>query len=369
MVNKPLIFILLLFILALAVQAIPTSKETSEQDCIYYFYGEGEGCSGCLQSNDYITSLSVTYPELQINQHEVYYNFDNYQQLESYFTAYHIEDSSRGVPAVFIQGSYFVGAEAITKLLENRILDNEVNQCPSPQDIVVGVVGEKSPHWVLDTLTLPVLTNYAIKDIFKPAGLALVLIMILLFGLMNRPKPFLKIGLAFVCGVYLAYILDSIGLFFRISTGNYFPKLISLLGIVVGTIVVLEFFKGKTIVTINEKYKKLVRPSIIFVLGLVVAMFTLPSLGAKYDVLTNLIALNHSRWFALLSVLYYLFVVILRLVLETFVLYEIFFMIEQRTLKNDNEKNKKMWLKQHFKVLKFCVAVSGILLGLLVLFL
>ena len=75
MVNKPLIFILLLSILALAVQAIPASNLISEQDCIYYFYGEGEGCSGCSQSNDYITSLLVTYPELQINQHEVYYNY------------------------------------------------------------------------------------------------------------------------------------------------------------------------------------------------------------------------------------------------------------------------------------------------------
>ncbi len=369
MVNKPLVFILLLFLLALAVQAIPTSKQTSEQDCIYYFYGEGEGCSGCPQSNDYITSLLVTYPKLQINQNEVYFDFDNYQLLEDYFTAYHIEDSSRGVPAVFIHGSYFVGAEAITTLLENRILDNEIIACPSPQDTVLGVVGEKSPYWILNTLTLPVLTDYALKDIFKPAGLALVLIMILLFGLMNRPKPFLKVGLAFVGGVYLAYILDSIGLFIRIPTGNYFPKLIGLLGIVAGTIVVLEFFKGKTIVIINEKFKKLVRPSVLFVLGLIVAMFTLPSLGAKYDVLTNLIALDHDRWIALLSVLYYLFVVILRLIVETFVLYEIFYMIEQRTLKNENEKNKKMWLKQHFKVLKFFVAVSGILLGLLVLFL
>ncbi|HLC89275.1 MAG TPA: hypothetical protein VJG49_04535, partial [Candidatus Nanoarchaeia archaeon] len=294
---------------------------------------------------------------------------DNYQLLQDYFAAYNIDDKSRGVPAAFIHGSYFVGAEAITKLLENRLLGNDVNSCPSPQDIVVGVVGDKSPYWILDTLTLPVLTNYAIKDIFKPAGLALVLIMILLFGLTKRPRQFLKVGLAFVAGVYLAYILDSIGLFFSIPTGNYFPKLIGLLGIVAGTIVVLEFLKGRAIVTIDEKIRKLVRPSVVFVLGLVVAMFTLPSLGAKYEILVNLISWDYSRWTALLLVLYYLFIVILRLILETFVLYELFFRIEQRTLKNSNEKNKKMWLKQHFRVLKFGVAVGGILLGLVVLFL
>ena len=357
--KKLSFFVFLTFVLALAVQA--------ESDCVYHFYGEGEACPGCQESKNYIFSLTEKYSDLQVQENEVYFNLENYQLLQDYFNAYDVPEESRGIPAVFISGSYFIGDTVIKELLDNRIVDNDNNACPSLQDQVVGVTGKSYPHKVLDTLTLSILAEDSLKDSIKPAAFALLLILLLIFGLTNNSRQLLKLGISFIVGVYLAYFLNSLGLFFSFYTKNYFPKLVAVLGILVGIIILIEFFRGKKIINFENKVQKFVKPWIVFVIGLVLAMFTLPSLGDKYKVLSDLIILNYGRWTALFLTLYYLILVMLIALLIVYLCFEILNKLEHHASKK--EKKEELWNKHNFGLFKFGLAIVEIVLGIVLLIL
>ena len=72
-------FILSVFILLSFVAA-------EENDCIYYFYGEG--CEECKIVDDHLTKLEEKYPALQLERYEVYFHKDNSRLLKRYFVSY-----------------------------------------------------------------------------------------------------------------------------------------------------------------------------------------------------------------------------------------------------------------------------------------
>tara|TARA_Y100000310_G_C20546046_1_gene745616 strand:- start:20 stop:1108 length:1089 start_codon:yes stop_codon:yes gene_type:complete len=360
--KKISFFIFLTFILAFAVHA--------ESDCIYHFYGESEGCPDCQQSKEHFSFLNDKYSDLQIEHYEVYFNLENYQLLQNYFDAYDVPEESQGIPAVFIHGSYFIGNDVITKLLENRILDNNIDSCPSLEVETVGVVGQNYPHKVLATLKFPILTNAALKENITPAALALTLILLLIFGLSKQKNKLLKLSLTFIGGIYLAYFLNSLGWFFSFYTKNYFPKIVGVLGILSGLFMLIEFFAGKKIINLEKilgKRKKYFNYWFTLLLGLVMALFTLPSLGDKYATLSDLIVLNYNRWMALSLILYYLILAILILLLLVYLGYEILNLLEHHASKK--EKKEELWKKHNLGLFKFGLAIFEIILGIILLIL
>ncbi len=116
---------------------------------LYFFYGDG--CPHCAQERQYIyESLNKKYPNLNIYEYEIYYNYNNLSLLKEVASTLNIDIS--GVPFLVIGDSAFVGyAGGITSLeIEEKLEECLKGKCT---DQVANIVGLK-----------PSLVNLVISD-------------------------------------------------------------------------------------------------------------------------------------------------------------------------------------------------------------
>lgn len=175
--NKILSCLITIFILVTLLSSLALAKTISispnvEKDCIYYFYGE-ESTEG--QNVDaYLFTLQQKYPNITIQTYEVYYNQQNNELLNQYFKVFGVSEESQGIPIIFIGGSYLIGEQSITSLLEGSIKNNPSSACPSLQEVqTIGVVGSSTSPEILNTISFFKVTGEALKNMFSSGMLAL----------------------------------------------------------------------------------------------------------------------------------------------------------------------------------------------------
>lgn len=91
----------IVFIL-LALLILPISVSAQE---IYFF--EGEGCPHCAKMKEFLSGLQQEYPQLKINDYEIWYNEENRQLAEQMAQERGIV--IEGVPTLFIGDEVIVG--------------------------------------------------------------------------------------------------------------------------------------------------------------------------------------------------------------------------------------------------------------------
>ncbi|MBN2086844.1 thioredoxin family protein [Candidatus Peregrinibacteria bacterium] len=91
----------------------------AEGPTLNFYYGNG--CPHCAQVEPFIEQMAMKYPNLDIMQYEVYNNKVNSSRLMQAFEAYGVPVNQRGVPIVFLNGTYFLGDRPILDNLENEI--------------------------------------------------------------------------------------------------------------------------------------------------------------------------------------------------------------------------------------------------------
>ncbi len=99
---------------------ISFSQIANAEDPILYFY-YGDGCPHCGQVEPFIEQVAEKYPDLDVRQYEVYRNSVNSSGLTQMFEDYGIPANQRGVPIVFLNGTYFLGDRPILNNLESEI--------------------------------------------------------------------------------------------------------------------------------------------------------------------------------------------------------------------------------------------------------
>jgi glutaredoxin len=101
----------------------------------YLFYGEG--CPHCAQESEFLESLKIEYPELEIKRFEIYYNQDNAKLMKTIGETLNISIS--GVPFLFIGDQYFIGySEGVTSVeIENKINNCLEKKCPDVVEIIL----------------------------------------------------------------------------------------------------------------------------------------------------------------------------------------------------------------------------------------
>ena len=374
MVKKT--FLSVVFILLFVL--ISSTIVLAESDCLYYFYGE-ESCPSCERSSVFLDNLQQKYPDLNVENKEVYFSFANFQLLEDYFVAYGLEEEKRGVPAVFLHGSYFVGENAITEMLENRIQHNKVELCPQMEDEAVGVVGESNSHRVLSILTFPVLTNNSLLDSVKTFGLALLMVLLLIFAYYPDGKG-LKLSSFFILGISFAYLLNALGWFFSLPT-TFFADFVAVVGILVGVLLLINFLRGKPLIvfkkdeteekekTTKKKYEQYLMRFTSwhsFFLGVILALFTIPSLGEKYVVLSGLLVNQYNAGSAFFLTIYYIILVLLIPTLLIYLAAEILGRIHRHA---DKKEKKDLWRKHNIGLFHFVLSIVQIVLGMVILLL
>lgn len=201
--------------------------------------------------------------------------------------------------------------------------------------------------------TLPVITGAAFVDSINPCAIAVLLILLETLILTGGRNRALKVGLSFIFGLYLAYLIFGIGLFsvlsFR-SLAPYLHKAIGGLAILVGLLNIKDFFfYGKGFLmeiprswrpTLGSILRKAISPVGAFLIGFLVCLFELPCTGGPYIFALGILAKQTTKSLALLILLYYNLIFVLPLLLITGLVYFGYSTVERAT--EWKEKNIKL---------------------------
>lgn len=378
----PVLFLFLLIALPLAL-AENNLNDLTEDDCIYYFHGDG--CIDCPETEEYLQQLEEKYPELQIERFEIYFNKENYNELQDFYTSYRIPEASQKLPAAFILGTYFIGKDSITALLEDRILDNEYAECPSPNDLVVGVIGEGSSKNVLETLTFFRVSGSALAQVYSPVMIALMLILIFVLMAIPDHEQMFKKGFVFIIGTYLAYLLFSLGFFSSLISpqiGSIFFKVVGILAIVVSLAIIKNFF-GTLRVLFDQTPEKLAQKARktwqgflsypgVFLIGFLTTLFTFSLVNSTMFVLRDLYIKEIERVAVVPLICYYILLLVIRLIVLVAGLYAIRRQLHNRYVEKHregmNDIKYEAWRKHIIKVTNLVLSVIVLILGIVLLF-
>ncbi len=355
-------------------------SEKVENDCIYYFHGQE--CADCASLESLLFGLERSYPHLQIEKYEVYHNFQNFELLQAYYDAYGIEKKSRSIPVVFMKGSYMVGSKSIMSLLEERIKDNLDPSCPSlsPDGSAVGLLGEGESPNVLNTLTFSLVTGDALRTMFAPGMLAMVLLFLAVLSGTKTKEEIIKSSAFFIGGIFLAYLLFGLGMlsFFYDSQLYYlFYKFVGIAAVLFGLAGVQSFFTTWQLVMprevqvyVRQALAYVLSPLGVFGLGLVGGMFTLAGVGSSFYLLRDLFIGNFMRGIVFPLMLYYSAIAMLIFIGVAFLFNLLRAMLEHavETQEGSSDLKRERWKKHYQQVLTFCVRGTILVVGLALVF-
>ncbi|HLD72885.1 MAG TPA: hypothetical protein VJA23_04830 [Candidatus Nanoarchaeia archaeon] len=381
-----LVFLILLLIVQITLAAGNiTAKEKvapTENDCIYYFYGDG--CETCPQVGTLLEQLQNKYPQLQIQKFEVYYNSENLKSLQNYFNLYSVPKDNQGIPVIFMQNSYFLGHESILALLEERVKDNVEAGCPSlDKTEMIGLVGKSSSKRVLDNLHFWTVTGSALSSAFTPGTLALFLVLLMIFMYVKERQEMLRKGLLYLLGVFASYLLFGMGLFawFGYSgIGKVFAKFMAIIALIAALAVIKDFFIPwkHTLKQVRPKIKAIFHKIMgvlfsyymILIAGFVFGLLSFTNLNKNFLLIRFLYMSEATRTIALPLLLYYLILWVWLLIGALILAYLLKEYKHKKALNKPPflHKNAEKWYGHYHKVFNFTLSLILVIFGLIVLF-
>ena len=384
-VQKSLIFLLVIIfsLLILSFSAFAETEKNSDtkdsgKACIYYFYGQG--CEGCSEISSFLNGLKIKYPQLKLQEYEVYYRAQNMDMVKKYFTAYHVPEPSQGLPVVFTPTTYLVGQKPIFEHLEQQIKDSTRSDCPSLEAEkgakIPGIVSDHFPLDIFKSLSFQIITGGALRDAFRPGMLALGMLLMILLTTLPSAHLLLRRGLLYVVIVFAVHFLFAVGLLMHLAASPLailFYRLVGWAGIIFGLWVLFTFFWGKKMHLLGEEGKKKLHEAQLEIIS-ALGFFLIALIGGVLSfspLTTTFLVLPHafrgdSGWAALPIVLYYLLIVMAPLLIVTLVLAR----VRQHF---DVLSEKKMikvegWKLHYRKMMQLVVAIMVLILGVVVLF-
>lgn len=402
----------------LAAFLIPFTVLAAEPS-VYFFYGEG--CPHCARVEPFIEEISGKYPEIHIEKNEVYKNMENALQMTRMFDKYGVAQEDRGVPVVFLNGTYFLGDRPILDNLENEIMsfkkeiksftsDEPVTDPPSavnveqasreaqpaerpaerieapPEDqpSEIPIQNEPAPT---DTSSqdipapaaappsLWVITGMALVDSINPCAIAVLVILLgaLLTVNPGEKKRILQGGLAFTAAIYIAYFLFGLGISFSFQlfqgSSYWIYKAMGVLAIMLGLGNMKDFFwygGGGFVMEIPRSWRpslqKILRgvtsPAGAFLAGFAVTLFELPCTGGPYFVVLGLLSTHETIYSIIPLLLYYNVFFVLPLLVITGLIY----------LGFSNVEKAGLWKDKHIRGLHFVAGTVMVILGVWILF-
>jgi len=274
--------------------------EDSGNICVTVFYSST--CGECFTARRFLREMDAKYPELNIT----YYNIledDNEVLKQSYCEYYGVPVEKRGTLVVFIGNGYFTTVDALEDGFEDQVkrYENGVS-CP---------VIEPDESVVIDTFkSFSIFTIMAagLIDGLNPCAFATLIFFISYLSATKRSeRQILLIGISFVLGVFIAYLLLGIGILRGLETASgtavvsmiIYP-IAGVIAFIFGTYSVYDYNKirkGKTremVLKLPKRIKELVRWVIekqanmeyftifAFVTGMLISTFEFVCTGQVY---------------------------------------------------------------------------------------
>lgn len=224
----------------------------------------------------------------------------------------------------------------------------------------------------INSIDIPLITGAAFVDSINPCAIAVLLI--LLAGLLSigTKKKAVIAGLAFISGLYLAYLTVGLGFWGIIQwsgLSRVFHQIIGAIAIIIGLANIKDYFWYGGLGFVTEvprvwrpKMKQLlqgvVSPIGAFIVGMAVTLFELPCTGGPYLFVLGLLSQGYS-WFSVVTVLlYYNLVFVLPLLVITGFMYFGYASIEKVS----------GWKDKNIRKLHLVAGLVMLILGLWVLF-
>ena len=341
---------------AVAVEEIALEEpaDPAEQtDCLYYFYGET--CPTCEEAGTYIQSLIDKYPNINVQQYEVYAGFSdqrataNSELLQSYLDAFDVKAEDQGIPALFTNKMYLIGITPITQYAEAQILDNGGSTCPSVgQRAVIGVVGEQNPVTLLETLTYGKIIGSGFSDIFTTCSMALLVIFLGYIFISLRRKVISRAGL-FLFSSFVIQFLFGLSSFDISWSASMAYIVLGFIGLFSGIQIVMMRLKKVDVVErlvhiprdVRSQIKRvqmwLTAPPGALVVGAVATVILAPCYGLNFILLSSLIV-RESSVKPVLLLFSYVFVFLIP--------FMALFWYLRKYMKKVTEENEKRKIKQ-----------------------
>jgi len=232
-----------------------------EPVCLHLFVNDQ--CSVCSNTYEYLVEISEEYgADLKVyNISEDEASQTLFWQLQGFYGL-----TFSGFPIVFMGDSYFLGEEVIRRNLETSLVDCQSEGCPCPvekleqtltqmpkvntftpqtkEDFTVDFFGRSinlysgSPLYVLGVIL-------GLVDGINPCMFSVLLFLLTYLLAIGSRKKALKVGLAFVLGVFTIYFLFMVGMINLIGLIGFIQKIktiVAILALAAGVIMVKDFF-------------------------------------------------------------------------------------------------------------------------------
>jgi cytochrome c biogenesis protein CcdA len=281
-------------------QSSPSSHETAAPNLtiiVYFFYGEG--CSHCDDIKLFISQIQARYPDLELEQLEVYHNATNQAFLLEMDQKLGI--TSAGVPTVIIGDHALVGEDQIRDQLEQVVMDEEASPSNESEANLTGVITKNYPG-TFSALTVPLVIFSAGIDSINPCAFSVLVILLLSIIALQTRRQVLMVGITYITAVFLFYFLSGLGILSFVNVSGI-SSLISIaaatIAIIIGVVYIIDaaIKKEGFILSIPASKKPVIEHYIMtatlpaaFILGVLVGIFELPCTGGIYLTILSLMS-------------------------------------------------------------------------------
>jgi len=363
------------------------AQETNQVDLLFFY---GQGCPHCARMQSFLEDMEEKYPELNIQEYEIYFDQDNRELYLALTEAFDYIEG--GVPITFIDDRIIVGfGNALMEPLEAEIQRCIEEGCTSPllkiqedqsEDIQedeqikpeqMAIIGESDPDVspekteLIERLTVPAVLGAATVDAINPCAFAVLIILLTTILASKSKKKALGSGLAFSASIFISYLLMGVGLYSAIHISGLthtFYIVVAILAILIGLFNLKDYlWYGKWFVmevpmSWRPKLKAVIRgvTSIpgAFLIGFVVSLFLLPCTSGPYIVILGLLAKTATRNIAFAYLLLYNFIFVLPMLIITLAIY----------FGLTTTEKAELWRTKRLKTLHLVAGIIILLLGI-----
>lgn len=223
----------------------------SEKSTLYFFWGKG--CPHCAAAKPFLEKLKKKYPEIKVNDYEIYYSPGNLELMRAMAKSHGTEP--KGVPTIFYDDMIFEGfTENIAKEVEvavskeikarkkSSLLKGKKTEPEQRESITVPLLGKKDAQ----SLSLPLITVIiAGLDSFNPcAFFVLFTLLSLLVHAHSRKRMFLIGGVfVFFSGtIYFLFMATWLNLYFIVGHLTAVTYIAGILALLISLINIKDYF-------------------------------------------------------------------------------------------------------------------------------
>lgn len=181
--------------------------------CVIVFYSKT--CGECNKARQFLNEMNAIYPELNITYYDIRKD-DNEVLKHSYCEHYGIPIEKRGTLVVLIGDNYFVDVDSLRNGFESLVIKYEngvlCTRIKPDEEIVIEA---------FESFNVIAIMVAGLIDGLNPCAFATLIFFISYLNTKKKSeKQIFLIGISFILGIFITYLLLGVGIFRGLETAN-----------------------------------------------------------------------------------------------------------------------------------------------------